>query len=59
MTEFTKNDPGQRDIQNRLKIITKLGTDTIHAVIPKKYQKYPSTTILKHEMFLAKVNKSP
>ena len=31
----------------------------MHAVIPTKYQKYPSTTILKHMNVLAKVNKSP
>ena len=31
----------------------------IHAVIPKKYQKYPSTAILKHANVLTKVNKSP
>ena len=31
----------------------------IYTVIPKKYQKYPSTTILKHANVLAKVNKFP
>ena len=31
----------------------------IHHVIPTKYQKYFSTTILEHANFLAKVNKSP
>ena len=31
----------------------------IHAVIPTKYQKYPSTTILIHVNFLAKGYKSP
>ena len=31
----------------------------IHDVIPTKYQKYFSTTILEHANFLAKVNKSP
>ena len=41
--EFTQNDWGQRDIINKIKILTKLGTDTIHAVISTKYQKYPST----------------
>ena len=30
----------------------------IHANIPMKYQKYPSTTILKHVNVLPKVNKS-
>ena len=40
-------------------ILTKGGTYTIHAVIPKKYWKYPSTTILKYANVLAKVNKPP
>ena len=40
-------------------ILTKQGTDTIHAVIPKKYQKYPSMIILKHASVLDKVNKLP
>ena len=31
----------------------------MHTIIQTKYQKYPSTTILKHEMFLAEVNKLP
>ena len=31
----------------------------IHDVIPTKYQKYFSTTILEHTNCLAKVNKSP
>ena len=31
----------------------------VHAVILTKYQKDPSTTILKHEKYLAKLNKSP
>ena len=57
--EFTQNNQGQGDIINKLKILTKQGTDTIHAVIPKKHQKYPWTTILTHENVLAKVNKSP
>ena len=30
-----------------------------HTVIPTKYCKYPSTTILKHANVLAKVNKLP
>ena len=30
----------------------------IHAVIPMECEKYPSTTILKHENILAEVNKS-
>ena len=40
-------------------MVTKLGSDTIHDIIPKKYHKYPSNTILKHKNLLAKVNKSP
>ena len=40
-------------------ILTKLGTDTINTVIPKKYQKYPSTIILQHANNLTKVNKLP
>ena len=40
-------------------ILTKLGADTIYTVLPMKYQKYPSTTILKHANVLDKVNKLP
>ena len=57
MTSFTKNDWGQCDIINKVIILTKRGTDTMHAAIPKKYQKYPSTTILKHNHVLDKENK--
>ena len=57
--KFTQNDLGQHDIINKTRILTKQGIDTIHAVIPTKYQKYPSTIILKNAIFLAKVNKSP
>ena len=56
---FTQNYCGQRDIINNIKILIKWVTDTINAVIPKKYQNYPSDTILKHANVLAKVNKSP
>ena len=38
--------------------INQIGTDMIHAVIPMECEKYPSTTILKHENILAEVNKS-
>ena len=31
----------------------------MHDIIPKKYQKYFSTTILEHANFLDEVNKSP
>ena len=56
---FTQNDWGQREIINIIKIPTKWGTYTIHAIIPTKYHKYPSATILKYANDLAKVNKSP
>ena len=56
---FTQNYWGQRDIINKIIILTTQGTYTIHAVIPKKYQKHPSTTILKHVSVLAKVKKLP
>ena len=59
MMEFTKNDWYQRDIINKIIISTKQDTITIHVIIPKKYQKYPSTTILKNANVLAKVNKLP
>ena len=59
MMEFTKNDSDKCEIINKILILTKGGTDTIHAVIIPKYQKYPSTTILKHANFLVKVNKLP
>ena len=47
MTSFKKFDLNQ------------WGTDTMHAVIPTKYQKYPSTTIIKHSNVLIEVSKSP
>ena len=58
MMDFTHNDWGQRKIINKITIWTKQGTYTIHAVILTKYQKYPSTTILKHANVLAKLNYS-
>ena len=57
--EFTQNDWGQCDIINKFTIVTKRGTDRIHAVIPTKYQKDPSTTIIKYVNVMAKVNKLP
>ena len=57
--EFTQNDWNQCDIINKIVMLTKWVKDTIHAVIPTKYQKYPFTTILKHTNVLAKVNKLP
>ena len=59
MMEFTQNDWGQHDIINTVIILSKRGSDMIHDVIPTKYKKYFSTTILEHANFLAKVNKSP
>ena len=47
----------QFEIMNKTKILTKRGSDEIHDVIPTKYQKYPSNTILKYANVLAKVNK--
>ena len=57
MMEFTNNDWVQRDIIHNIIILTKIVTYTIHAVILTKYQKYLSTTILKHVNVLDKVNK--
>ena len=57
--EFTQNDLGQHEIINKIIILNKRGSDMIHDVITKKYQKYFTTTILEHANFLAKVNKSP
>ena len=59
MMELTQNDWGQHDITNKTIILIKQGSDMIHDVIPTKYQKYFSTTILEHANLLAKVNKSP
>ena len=59
MMSFTKNDWSQHDIINKIIILTKQVTDMIHAVIPTKYHKYPSTTILKHVNLLDKINKTP
>ena len=57
--EFTQNYWSQRDVMNKIIILTKLGTDMIQAVIPTKFKKYPSTTILKHAGVLFTLNKSP
>ena len=51
MIDFTQNDRGQHDIMDIIIKLTKRGSDTIHDVIPKKYQKYPSNTYLKYEYF--------
>ena len=59
MTIFTLDDWGQREIVNTIIISTKRGTDTIYIAILTKYQKYPSTTILKHANVLDKANKLP
>ena len=55
--KFTHNYWGQLDIIKKIKILTKRGADTIYTVLPTKYCKYTSTTILKHANVLAKVNK--
>ena len=59
MIEFTQNYWGHRGIINKITVLAKRGTDMIHSVILTKYQKYPSTTILKNANILAKINKSP
>ena len=59
MMSFAHNDWGQREIINNVIILTKRVADTIYTVIPTKYHKYPSTTIIKQEYGLAKVNKPP
>ena len=59
MMSFTYNKLGQRTIINNIIILTNRGADRIYTVILEKYQKYPSTTILKHVNVLAKVNKFP
>ena len=59
MTSLNKNEQGQRDIINKITILIKQSTDMMHAVIPKKHHKYPSTTILKHGNDLDKLNKLP
>ena len=55
--ELAQNNRGQREIINKIVVLTKQGTDTAHTIIPTKYQKYPSTTINKHANVLAIVNK--
>ena len=57
--DFTKNDSDQRDIINKIKILTKRGTDSICAAVPNKFQKNTSTKIFNNAIFLAKLNKSP
>ena len=57
MMSFTHNDLDQCDIINHIIILTKRGAYKIYTVIPKKYYRYPSTTIPKHVNVLSKVNK--
>ena len=57
--ELTQNNCGQCDIINIIIKLTKRGSDTIDELIPMKYQKYPSNTIIKHANVLAEVNKFP
>ena len=59
MMSFNYNSLGQRTIINNIMILTKRGADRMNTVILEKYQKYPSTTILKHVNVLAKLNKFP
>ena len=59
MMSLTQNDWGQNDIINKIMILTKRVTYTIHAAILIKYQKHHSTTIVKHVNSLAKLNYSP
>ena len=59
MMDFTQNYWGQHDIIHIIKILIKQRTDTIHDIIPTKYQKYSSNTILKHVNSLAKLNQMP
>ena len=49
--DFMQNDWGKRAIIKKTKILTKQGSDKIHDFILTKYQKYPSNTILKHNIF--------
>ena len=57
--KLTQNYWGWHAIISNIIILTKRGTDRIHAIIPTKYYKYPSTTILKHTNVLAKVDQLP
>ena len=57
--EFTQNDWVQCGIINEIKILTKRGTDTIHAVIQKNTRNIPQPKYLNMQVFLSKVNKSP
>ena len=56
--ELTQNNWGQHEVINKIIILNKQGSDMIHDVIPTKYQKYFSTTILERAIVLYKVNKS-
>ena len=56
--KFTHNYWGQRDITKNIMVSTKQVLYTIYDVIPMKYHKYPSFTILKHGNVLAEVNKT-
>ena len=61
MTSFTQNDWSQRGI---IKIEIKINLNQIRLRYDtcrhsKKYKKYPSTTIVKHVIALAKENKLP
>ena len=59
MISFTHVYQSQCDTTNKIIILMKQGTDKSHDIITMIYQKYHSTTILKHANVLVKVNKSP
>ena len=52
--EFNKNDLGQREIINKITILTKLGIATIHVATPTKYQNIPQPQYLSMQMFWLK-----
>ena len=55
--EFTQNDWGKRDSIDKVIILTKLDTDTIHVINPTKYHNYPLTTMLGHGNVLNQLKK--
>ena len=57
--KFTHNDWVHRDIINIIMMLTKRGANKIYNVLPKKYQKYHLTTILKYAKISDKWNKLP
>ena len=51
---FTQNNWGQIEIINKVTMLTKRGSDTIHAVIPTKYQKKYQPKYLNMQIFWLK-----